>query len=259
MKTTGVLTMLATASTTLVVVAVALTVVTVLENRELRSELRQAREEMRQAAQATRRLEDQRSSDLEALSAQRRQLQQLETEGATAGTAEETKEDPEVTSPRAFRVRTYAGGKYVGDSWMVPQPVPVSGTSSNIWQPTIVLDDAVRAALTPAPSAATAPAAAPERDTTRTVNVNYNYPNPYYVTWPYVWVSGGHQHPPPQRPLPASPPRPTPQQPSPFLNTRYFLPTQKPFLPSPSTYPGMTPPQATPGGSSPLSPGVVAR
>lgn len=235
MKTRNLLTTAAVCLTILTSSLVLIAVVVVQDNRELRQELRALRTDLQEARTDVGQSRQETDDATAKLAAKRDELEVMEEEFATS-TANAKAADTAAASAalRAYRVRTYLGGRYIGMAWMVPSPLPKDAESGKVaYEPVLVLDESMKSNFELRTTNVV------EREVSRATTVNYNYAYPYY--YPVAVWSGGNW--PPncntnQAPAqPAPPPRQAPGifnpvNSKPFLPGKPFLPRDKPFRPS---------------------------
>jgi hypothetical protein len=228
MKTKNLLAAVGVGFTILTSSLVLIAVVVVQDNRELRKELRVLRADLQAARTDVVQLRRETTDAAAQLAAKHDELGDLEEELARSNAANHKASGNAYgsTGPRAYRVRTYLGSRYVGMAWMVPSPLPKDAESGPVaYEPVLVLDESVKGNLEVRTTNIV------EREGSRATTVNYNYAYPYY--YPVV-VWNGDNRPPncdtnqvPVQPTP--PPRLPPGIFNP-VNSKPFLPG-KPFLP----------------------------
>jgi len=238
MKTNNLLTTAGVCLTIFTSSLVLIAVVVVQDNRELRKELRALRTDLQESRTAVGQLRQETDDATAQLVAKRDELEELEEELARSRPAHPKSAETAAasTAPRAFRVRTYLGGRFIGMAWMVPSPLPKDAESGQVsYEPVLVLDESLKSNLESRPTNVV------DREVSRATTVNYNYAYPYY--YPVFVGNGGNRPPncqtnqiPAQPTLPAPPRSPpgifNPVNSKPFLPGKPFLPPEKPFRPS---------------------------
>ena len=212
------------------------------DNRALQREVAELQEQRRAALEGSHESDRQRQTAEAALALERDKAAQIEAE------LDAMRSQPAATVPaapseerRAVRARVYAGRQALGDAWVLQ-----GGTATNEAglkaEPAVLLDESILRVLRAAVARAEPVQVAP-----REVTVNYNYPaQTPYAGWHTTWFlpSAGQTNGPPSDGVPQEPPSTAPGDDAPSPSG-IWRPTQKPFLPNPSTWPIATPPQAT--------------
>jgi hypothetical protein len=188
-----------------------------------------------------------------ALAAQGTTLATLQTEVTALRSQLEHASESTPSQRKAVRAQVYAGRQLLGDGWVF-----VGGAETNE-AAAVSLDERVLRTLV---ERAAKEVAATE--TPREITVNHNYANsPYWGSyWPVAW-GGWSDYPPSTNRPPAggiSPPPSTLPPPSGGGSGAggIWRPTQRPFLPNPSPWPGVTPPSRNPIPSPRVNPALPA-
>jgi hypothetical protein len=244
MKTISVWMTMAALAGGMVVVAGALLTAMFVDNLALRRQLDEMGQQRLAAIELSRAAED-RESELQVrfstlrdeVAALEKQLSAVQAKYADESTAETE------TGGRARRARVFAGRQPLGEGWLLPDRLGTNAAASD--SAVVLLDEAFMRQLVGALTAranAQAEAAKPQ-----SVTVNHHYSG-YGGTgwWPVYWwgsfpatneppsMDGGSTEP-PSRVLPDS---------RTLVGSGIWRPTEKPFLPNPSTWPVVTPQRA---------------
>jgi hypothetical protein len=224
-----------------------LAVVVWADNRALHRQIGDVQEERRVALGDLRESDQQRQKAEQSLILEREKTTRFQSE-LSALRAQPPAVVPPVEERRAVRARVYAGRQVLGDAWVIQGGTATNQTGAKA-EPAVLLDEsvlrgfmAVLARVQPAPAVPTE------------MTVNYNYPThtPYSGWWPswYVLPSTCSTNGPPAGGVPQDPPSTKP--PPDGAPSGLLRPTQKPFLPNPSTWPIVTPPRTRQPVVSPL-------
>ena len=243
--------LLATSFGAIATVSTIVTVMVLLDNRELRQDMRDMRQSWNAATGESQQLKQERSEAESAFSAQGERLKKVEAELAALKSSLPTNGPASVGTPRAYRAPVFLGQQFLGQGWVAPgQAAKDPNTGQVSYEPVVLLDPSVRAGI------AAGKTNVIEREVPTPTTVNYNYPYPYYYWWwPTYWTFGtnGNAGGPPEKP-PRFPPPVTraPPEGGLFLPTKFYRPSEKPFLPPVPQSPaagGVRPrPVMSPGG-----------
>lgn len=236
------LTILTVATMTIGAIAmVALVVWT--DNRALQWQIADLREQRRAAIEDSRESERQRQSAEQSLALERERGARAEAELSALKAEHSAVGQETAEKQRAVRAQVYAGRQALGSAWLLPAGGATHRAGGNA-EPVVLLDESVLRTLRTALAREVVTPPAP-----REVVVNHRYPtaSPWSGWWPvwYVLDSSStnvvHTNNVPQLPS-------KPKPPGDGGNTRdgIYRPTEKPFLPSPSPWPIVTPPRSQP-------------
>jgi hypothetical protein len=222
-----------------------------VDSQALRRQLDDVRAQRWAAIEASRVADEQRTANERLLMSERESRSMVQTELAQARAELAELGRAREADRQARRVPVFVGRQSLGEAWMVPSVAGTNRAGAG-GGAVVVLDELTVRQLT----------AGARREAARTeasmaaVTVNHNYGS--YPAWGYGWPgywwvagnsgtnaappAGGGQSPPAQRVLPDT---------RTGGSSGIWRPTEKPFLPSPSPWPIVTPPRATgmsPGG-----------
>jgi hypothetical protein len=225
-----------------------------LQNSGLRSELKQMREEAEVQKVARMDLVQEREAMREELVDVRGRVRDLERDLEQAR-VRLAAESGAAGQRRAVRAQVYAGRQQLGESWVI-----AGGADTNAGVVVTLDERVVRTLVTQVVKQMEAGQGVP-----REVTVNNNYMTGGYVdSWyPAGWVGWpfppGGTNQPPSGGAPALPPVNLPASNARSGNVGVWRPTQQPFMPNPSPWPGTTPMRASPQASARVNPALPAQ
>lgn len=226
------------------------------DNRALQWQIADLREQRRAALEDSRESERQRQSAEQSLALERERGARIADE-LSALKAQQSAVSPETSEPqRAVRAQVYAGRQTLGYAWVLPAGGSTHRAGRNV-EPVVLLDESVLRTFRTALAREVVTPPAP-----REVVVNHNYPTatPWSGWWPVWYVldssSTNVNHP---NTVPQLPSKPKPPGDGGSTRDGIYRPTEKPFLPSPSPWPIVTPPRNQPFTRAALSQNSVSR
>ncbi len=225
-----------------------------LQNAGLRSELKQMREEAAVQEVARMDLVQEGEAMREELGDVRDRVRDLERDLEQAR-VRLAAESGEAGLRRAVRAQVYAGQQQLGEGWVI------SGGADTNAGAVVALDGGVVQALV----TRVAKQLESRQQAPREVTVNNHYGSGGYLdSWyPAGWVGWpfppGSTNQPPSGGAPSLPPVNLPAANARSGNVGVWRPTQQPFMPNPSPWPGTTPMRASPQASPRVNPALPAQ